>query len=56
MAAPKPDQTSRRVSYAALVKKQYGKEYNKPEVVYRFSNNRVFYSSDRGETGVYKRS
>jgi len=51
----KPEQTSRTVSYSALVKKRYGKEWTRSEVVYRFSNGRVFRSSDRGETGIYKR-
>jgi hypothetical protein len=43
------------VDYAALVRKQWGVEYNKPEEVYEFSNNRKF--EDSGSNGgVYNPS
>lgn len=36
--------------------KKHDKEHGKPNVAYEFSNGRKFYSTDRSETGLYKRS
>ena len=46
--------TTREIDYAAEVKKQWGKEWNKPEVVYEFSNGRKFESTDRTASGIYE--
>jgi hypothetical protein len=33
---------SRTIDYGAMVRKQWGKEWNKPEIAYEFSNGRKF--------------
>jgi len=38
------------------VRKAWGSEYDKSDVVYEFSNGRKFESSDRGTTGIYRAS
>ena len=50
---PKPP-TYRTVNWAAVVRRAWGKEWNKPEVGYKFSNGRTFDSSDAGG-GPYRR-
>ena len=47
--------TTRVVSFGALVKRQWGSEFTKPDVTYVFSNGRQFLSTDRGTTGIYKK-
>lgn len=42
-------------SWKEIVQKAQGKDAAKPDVVYRFSNGREFESTDKGETGIYKR-
>ena len=37
------------IDYAALVRKALGEDYNKPEVVYEFSNGKTF--KDSGSNG-----
>ena len=39
---------------AEVIKKD--PEFNKPEVVYRFSNGKEKTSTDRTESGIYKRN
>lgn len=47
--------TTRVINWGAEVRKIWGDEYHKPDVVYEFSNSRKFESSDRGTTGFYRR-
>jgi hypothetical protein len=46
---------SRDIDYAALVRKQWGKEWTKPDIAYEMSNGRTFESTDATESGIYKR-
>lgn len=52
----KAQNNKRTFSFSALVKKKWGKEWTKPDVAYQFSNGRRFYSTDRAESGVYKKT
>lgn len=52
MANP-PPVTSKNIDYAALVRKQLGEEYNKPETVYQFSNGKDYKSTDKTNSGIY---
>lgn len=45
--------TTRPLDWAALVRKQWGEEYNVPEDVYEFSNGRKFKNSDQADGGPY---
>jgi hypothetical protein len=51
-----PPVHTRTLDYASMVREAWGEEWGKPEVVYEFSNGRKFYSTDRTEHGVYRRS
>lgn len=44
----------RTLSWEEMVKRAWGKEWNKPDVVYEFSNNRKFESTDSQDTGIYE--
>lgn len=46
--------TTRTIDYAAWVRKLWGKEWNKPETVYEFSNGRKFESTDATDSGIYE--
>ena len=46
----------RTQSWGAMVKRAWGPEYHKPDVAYVFSNGRRFLSTDRDESGVYRRN
>lgn len=46
--------TVRHDTALARVRKAWGPEYDKSDVVYEFSNGRKFESSDRGTTGIYR--
>lgn len=49
--------TSRDFSFYAMVTEAWGGEFSAPDHrIYQFSNGRAFDSTDRGETGFYKRS
>ncbi len=54
MGASQPPPSQRIEDWGAIVRK-HDKEFNKPEVVYRFSNGVKKTSTDRTESGVYKR-
>lgn len=43
----------RVIDWKVLVKKRWGKEWNKPETVYRFTGNREFKSTDATNHGFY---
>lgn len=45
----------RDLSWKELVQKAWGKDWNKPEKAYEFSGGREFESTDRTESGIYKR-
>ena len=47
--------TTRTVDYKRLIQHQNGKDHQKPEVVYQFSNGRKFDSTDKAESGIYRR-
>ena len=47
--------TTKLIDYNSLVRKALGDELNKPEVAYQFSNGREFHSTDKEETGIYRR-
>lgn len=47
--------TTRIINFNQLVRKIWGKEFNKSDVAYEFSNGRKFESSDRGTTGIYRK-
>lgn len=47
--------SSRVLNYGDMVKKLWGDEYYKPDVVYEMSNGRKYYSTDRTESGIYRR-
>lgn len=42
------------VSLAQIVRKLWGEEWTKKEVVYEFGNKREFRSTDQGTSGIYK--
>lgn len=48
--------STRSQSWGAIVKRAWGSEYNRPDVSYEFSNGRKFLSTDRDESGVYRRN
>ena len=48
--------TTRTVSWDALVRQALGPEFNKPDVAYKFNNGRKFDSTDKGTSGVYRRT
>lgn len=48
--------TTRQINASAQVRQAWGSEYTKPDVAYQFSNGREFDSTDKRETGIYKRS
>jgi hypothetical protein len=45
----------RQVNFADLVKRREGDDYNRPDPSYQFSNNREFQSTDKTESGIYRR-
>lgn len=47
--------TTRILNWRDLVLKAWGEDYDKPETVYRFSQNREFKSTDNSDHGVYER-
>jgi hypothetical protein len=47
--------TVRILNWRDEVLKAWGADYNVPEVVYRFSQNREFKSTDNSDHGVYER-
>ena len=53
MANPQPVVT-KPLDYAALVRKLEGKEWNKPDVAYEFSNGKETDSTDRTNSGLYE--
>ena len=42
-------------SWGALARRAWGPEYHRPDTAYRFNNGRRFDSTDRDESGVYRR-
>lgn len=44
---------SRTLDWAAAVREAWGPEFNAPDVVYRFTNNREFKSTDASDHGIY---
>lgn len=44
---------TREVSYKDIVQKVWGKDWNKPEVVYEFGG-RQFESTDKTNSGIYE--
>lgn len=53
---PPPKPKFRYYSIAQLVREHEGKNMNKPEVCYEFSDGSKKVDTDRTESGVYKRS
>lgn len=47
--------TTRKTDFASEVRKHWGDEFYKPDVVYEWSNGKKFESTDRGTTGFYRR-
>ena len=48
---------TRSISWADLVRREWGSEFNAPDRgVYQFSNGRQFDSTDTGSTGIYNRN
>jgi hypothetical protein len=47
------DTTGREIDYAQLVKRAQGKDANKRETAYKFSNNREFKNADEDGCGPY---
>lgn len=43
-----------QVTMGDLVRRAWGSEYDKSDVVYEMNNGREFESSDRGTTGIYE--
>ena len=56
MAAPKQSKpvTTQETTQLQKVRKAWGKEYDKSDIVYEFSNGKQFESSDRGTSGIYR--
>ncbi len=50
--ASQPPPTLRKEDWNAIVRK-HDKEFDKPEVVYRFSNDAEKISTDRTNSGIY---
>lgn len=55
---PLPDDQEQRVrtrtlSWEEMVRKAWGKDWNKPDPAYEF-NGRVFESTDRTDSGIYE--
>ena len=48
--------TTTRITMLDRVRRIWGKEYDKSDIVYKFSNGQQYESSDRGQTGFYKKS
>lgn len=46
--------STRTINYSALVRKEWGENWNKPDIAYEFSNGRKFLDTDRSESGVYR--
>lgn len=46
----------RKFSVSAQTKKYWGSEYHKPDVAYEFSSGKRYVSTDREESGIYRRS
>lgn len=46
---------TRTLSWEEIVRKSWGKEWNKPEVVYEFSSGRKYESTDNTDSGIYER-
>jgi hypothetical protein len=42
-------------SFADLVKKAEGEDYNKPDIAYEFSNGSKKESTDKTSSGIYER-
>lgn len=51
-----PSPNSRTLDFASEVRRAWGPEFYEPDVVYKFSNNREFKSSDRSNHGFYNGS
>ncbi len=47
---------TREFTMLELAQKYWGKDWNKPEVVYEFSNGRKFESTDAADSGIYTQS
>lgn len=47
---------ARKFPIRDMVLKAWGKEWAKPEIVYEFSNNRKFESTDLTTSGIYKKT
>lgn len=45
----------RTLSWEEIVKKAWGKEWNKPDVAYEFSSGRKYDSTDSTDSGIYER-
>jgi hypothetical protein len=43
----------RDLKWDELVRKAWGKDWNKPDVAYEFSGGRTFESTDRTDSGIY---
>ncbi len=52
MGASQPPPSIRKEDWNAIVRK-HDKEFDKPEVVYRFSNDVEKISTDRTKSGIY---
>lgn len=53
---PSPKVSTRTFSWLDQCIRTWGKDWNKHEVVYQFSNNRTFESTDHTTSGVYRSS
>lgn len=49
-----PQVQTRQFTIKEMADRADGKDRNKPEVVYEFSNGRKFESTDATESGIYK--
>lgn len=47
--------TTRNFSYADLVIREWGAEWNKPDTAYVMSNGRKFDCTDQYQTGIYRK-
>jgi len=54
MADTTPPVVTKVLNFGDLVIQVLGKEYKKPEVVYEFSKDRDFTSTDATTSGIYK--
>ncbi len=48
--------TTRVLNWGAEVRKAWGDEYQKPDVAYEWSNGKKHESTDRSESGFYRRT